>query len=216
MGNQQLWQQLRPEGMDKFIGAETAVMQLRMIESGFVLIEGPVGCGKTRLALAWAKERFGVDLKEQQTIYRMDEFYLQHLHAQDFDMDILKQKQYFFWGIPTMIIVDEAQDLYEKRQQSKLKTIPQRPDLTLVLVTQNPEELEKSIRDRCSRIRLGPLNFTELKPMVERACAFRGIPCTQELLRALNKAQVFRPRAILNVIDSVSRGVPVESAVVGQ
>ena len=52
--------------------------------------------------------------------------------------------------------------------------------------------------------------------MVERACTIRGIPFDVTLLQAMNKAQVFRPRAILNVVDSVARGVPVETAVVGQ
>jgi hypothetical protein len=33
---------------------------------------------------------------------------------------------------------------------------------------------------------------------------------------ALNRAGIFRPRAILNVVEMVIRGVPVEQAVVGQ
>ena len=212
----QLYQQLRPKAFDEFIGAEEAIMQLRMSESGFVLISGPVGCGKTSLALAWCLERFGVALQEQQTIYKMDECYLEHMHAANFDLDLLRERNFFFQRIPTFLIVDEAQDLLEKRQQSKLKVIPQRPDLTLVLVTQDPSQLEKSIRDRCASIRVGPLNIQELRPMVARACDFRGIPCTQELLRALNRAQVFRPRAILQVVDAVSRGLAPEAAVVGQ
>ena len=124
-------------------------------------------------------------------------FFLQHVHASEFEMDdATRRKVYFYWDVPTIILVDEAQDLMEKRQQSKLKTIPSRPSFTLVLITSNPESLEPSIRDRCSRIRLGPLSARELRPMVERACSVRGIPFDPAFLPALNRADIFRPRAI--------------------
>lgn len=213
----QLWQQARFEKPSDMIGNEQSLMALSMIDSGFTLIEGPIGCGKTSLAIAWVNEKFGIKLEEQQTIFQPDEYFVQHVHAADFDLvDSTKRRFWFYWGIPTFIIVDEAHLLTDKRQQSRLKVIPNREDLTLVLVTSEPQDLEKSIRDRCNRIRLGPLALEDLKPMVQRACGFRNIECTQELLRALNRAQIFRPRAILNVVDSVARGIPIESAVVGQ
>jgi DNA polymerase III delta prime subunit len=213
----QLWQTARIQRLDEMIGNQAALASLRAIDSGFVLIEGPIGTGKTSTALAWVNERFGTKLEEQQSIWIMGQYCLQHTHASDFDLeDATKQKQFFYTATPTVIIVDEAQDLLLKRQQSKLKTIPTRANFTLVLVTSQPDEIEASIRDRCCRIRLGPLPAKELKPMVERACTLRGIPFDVSLLQALNRAQVFRPRAILNVVDSVARGVPVEMAVVGQ
>ncbi|MFZ3277626.1 MAG: AAA family ATPase [Candidatus Sulfotelmatobacter sp.] len=213
----QLWQQARIQRLDEMVGNAAALASLRAIDSGFVLIEGPIGCGKTSTALAWVNERFGTKLEEQQAIWQMGRYCLEHVHANDFELeDATKQKMFFYTATPTVIIVDEAQDLQLKRQQSKLKTIPTRANFTLVLVTSQPEEIEASIRDRCCRIRLGPLPAKEMKPMVERACTLRGIPFDVSLLQALNRAQVFRPRAILNVVDSVARGVPVEMAVVGQ
>ena len=213
----QLWQDARFKTLDEMVGNTAALASLRAIDSGFVLIEGPIGCGKTSTALAWVNERYGVKLEEQQEIFHMGKHFLQHVHASEFDLeDATKQKMFFYTATPTVLLVDEAQDLLLKRQQSKLKTIPQRAAFTLVLITSMPEMLEPSIRDRCSRIRLGPLSARELKPMVERACTIRGIPFDVTLLQAMNKAQVFRPRAILNVVDSVARGVPVETAVVGQ
>jgi DNA polymerase III delta prime subunit len=75
--------------------------------------------------------------------------------------DATKQEMVFYTATPTVIIVDEAQDLQLKRQQSKLKTIPTRANFTLVLVTSMPEQIEASIRDRCSRIRLGARSDTD-------------------------------------------------------
>jgi DNA polymerase III delta prime subunit len=213
----QLWQNARFKTLNEMVGNEAALAALRQIDSGFVLIEGPIGCGKTSTALAWVNERFGTNLQEHQSLWQMDRYCIQHCHAEDFNlMDATVQRYFFYKSIPTVVIVDEAQDLQLKRQQSKIKTIPPRANLTLVFVTSNPEQLEASIRDRCSRIRLGPLSARELKPMVERACTLRGIPFNSTLLPAMNRAGVFRPRAILNVVDSVARGVPIEQAVVGQ
>jgi DNA polymerase III delta prime subunit len=214
---QQLWQQARFSSLDQMVGNADALASLRGIDNGFVLIEGPIGCGKTSTALAWVKERTGQTLEEQQTKSVPGKYYIQHIHASNFEIDdAVNPKVFFYWQTPTIILCDEAQELQLKRQQSKLKTIPPRPHFTLVLITSNPEQIEASIRDRCSRIRLGPLGARDLKPMVQRACACRGIPFDAALLPALNRANVFRPRAILNVVDAVARGIPVEQAVVGQ
>jgi DNA polymerase III delta prime subunit len=215
MMNGQLWQQM--PSLEEMVGNAEALCALRAIQSGFVLIEGPIGCGKTSTALAWAKERTGVALEENQTLCAPGKYFVQHVHAHKFEVDdAATRKVFFYWDTPTLIICDEAQELQLKRQQTRLKTIPTRPNFLLVLVTSNPEQIEASIRDRCARIRLGPLSTRELKPLVERACRFRGIPCEPAMLQALNRAGIFRPRAILNVVDSVARGVPVEAAVVGQ
>jgi hypothetical protein len=66
-------------------------------------------------------------------------------HAADFILeDATRVKQWFYWRIPTLLLVDEAHLLTDKRQQSRLKTIPSRPDLTLVLITSEPDQIEAS------------------------------------------------------------------------
>jgi DNA polymerase III delta prime subunit len=187
------------------------------LSGAFVLISGPMGCGKTSATLAWAKQRTGVHLEESQTVAAPGKYYVQHVHASLFEMDDATiRKVFFYWSTPRLLLVDEAHELTLKRQQSKLKTIPNRPDLTLVLITSEPDQIEASIRNRCAKVRLGPLSAREVKPLVERACQLREIPFMPEIVQAINRAGAFRPRAILNVVDSISRGVPIEQAVEGQ
>ena len=123
---------------------------------------------------------------------------------------------FFYMKTPTIIIVDEAQELTAKRQQSRLKTIPPREDLTLILCTQDAASLEASIRDRCVKIRLGAVSARELPELVKRACEVVGIPFDPAIVMAMNRAEVFRPRAVYNVVEAIARGKSIAQAVVGQ
>jgi replication-associated recombination protein RarA len=204
----QLWQEMRLTTPDEMVGNEEAVATLKGIASGFVLIDGPMGCGKTSLALAYAKQRTGVQLEED-TVYqrRLDTIYAEHCHAADLDLTDVKKRKFFFGAhIPVLIIVDEAHELTAKKQQSRLKTIKHRPELTLIFCTTNPQALDPAIVDRCQKIHLGPLTSKKLPIFVERACRFRGIPHSPDIVPALCRANIFRPRPVQNVIDDLARG----------
>jgi DNA polymerase III delta prime subunit len=139
------------------------------------------------------------------------------MHAANFEFsDVTTRRCFFGLAEPTIVIVDEAQELTYARQQSRLKTIPSRPELTVIFCTTAPEKLDNAILDRCQKIRLGPLSARETPVLVERACKVKGIPYDLELVKALNRAGVLRPRAILNAVDAVARGRSVEFAVTEQ
>lgn len=217
MSQAQLWQQARIKTLDDFVGHADAVRELRAVRSGFILIEGAIGCGKTSLALAYVNERSGRKIEENQLDACLGSYYCQHMHATDFEIaDIEKAKFFFTRSTQTWLIVDEAQELTAKRKQSRLKTIPFRPDLTLILVTQQPEALEASIRDRCVKIHLGGVAARELPALVKRGCEIVGIEYKPEIVQALNRAEIFRPRAVLNVVEAVARGKTPAQAVIGQ
>ena len=137
--------------------------------------------------------------------------------ALDFDLgSAIEPKIFFYWRTPTFIIVDEAQCLTKIRQQTRLKTMPVRPELTLVFCTTDPELLDPAILDRCVKIRLGPLSARELPDLVKRACAARGISYDAEIVKALNRSAIFRPRAIIQAVDAVAGGKSIAEAVSGQ
>lgn len=215
--DQQLWQQMRIASIDDMVGNAEALAELRTVQNGFVLIYGQMGCGKTSTALAFACQRTGIRIEEHETKACLGRYFVQHVHASAFDLDdATVRKVFFYTATPTLIIVDEAQELTLKRQQSKLKTIPPRPDLTLVFCTTEPEAIEASIRDRCAKIKLGPLAARELPTLVKRACEARGVLYTPELVQAMNRSNCFRPRAIFNAVDALARGKSIAQAVAGQ
>ena len=213
----QLWQSQRITRLDDLVGNSEALAELRAIDSGFVLIQGPIGCGKTSAALAYVAEKSGHRIVEGERRVCLGSYYVSHVHASDFEITEAEKRHLFFHrSTPTWLIVDEAQLLTEKKQQSRLKTIPYRPELTIILCTQDASALEASIRDRCTKIRLGPLTARELPELVRRACAAVGIEYRAELVQALNRAECFRPRAILNAVEAVARGRSITNAVAGQ
>lgn len=217
MSNAQLWQRARINSLDEFVGHADAVRELRQVRSGFILIEGGIGCGKTSLALAYVAERSGRRIEEHERQACLGEYYVQHMHANDFEISDAEKAKYFFTrNTPTWLIVDEAQELTAKRQQSRLKTIPLRPELTLILVTQQPEALEASIKDRCVKIHLGGVAARELPALVKRGCEIVGIEYNAEIVKACNRAEIFRPRAVLNIIEAVVRGKSPALACAGQ
>ncbi len=114
------------------------------------------------------------------------------------------------------MIIDEARVLTDVRQQSRLKTMPSRAELTLIFCTTNPGRLDPALHDRCAKIRLGSLSAREVPLLVKRACQLRDVPYSNEIVQALNRAECLRPRAILNAVDALARGKCIVQAVGGR
>jgi DNA polymerase III delta prime subunit len=215
----QLWTQAKIKSISEMVGNEDALRTLRAFQSGFLLIFGPVGTGKTSLALAWVKERYGVALQEEQEFFRCNDLglmYLKHAHAANYDIKTVRPRSFFNQPMKTCYLVDEAQLLTLKREQSLLKTVRMDDHTVIALITQEESALEKSIRDRCCKVRLGPLSAKQLPALVKRGCELRGVPYDPAIVQACNRAGILRGRAVLNVIDAIAAGTPLIQACVGQ
>jgi len=213
----QLWMEMKLKSVDDMVGNADALKSLSNTPSGLILISGPMGCGKTSLGLALCTARTGISIEENQCIDNLGRQYAQHVHAMDFDLGTALEPKWFFQiRYPVFIVIDEAQELTDKRQQSRLKTLPTRPELTLVLCTTNPERLDDAIVDRCTKVRLGPLPAREVPVLVQKACAARGIPYDIGIVKALNRSEIFRPRAIIQAVDAIAAGKSIAEAVSGQ
>ncbi len=78
------------------------------------------------------------------------------------------------------------------------------------------EFLDEAIGDRCVKVRLGPLSARELPELVKRACAARGIAYDAEIVKALSRSEIFRPRAVIQAVDAIAAGKAIAEAVAGQ
>jgi len=213
----QLWMKMKLPTVDDMVGNQDALTELKAAPNGFICIHGPMGCGKTSLALALCHERTGIKIEEGQTVHRMGYAYARHCHAIDFDLgDAISPKYFFYTKDTVFIVVDEAQCLTSIRQQTRLKTLPARPDLTLVFCTTNPEKLDAALFDRCIKIRVGPLSARDVPALVKKACEARGIPFDAEIVKALNRSGIYRPRAIISAVDAVAAGKSITESVAGQ
>jgi DNA polymerase III delta prime subunit len=217
MSSVQLWQQMKLTGLDDMVGNEAALEELKKTPNGLILLEGPMGCGKTSLALALCKERTGIQLEENRCVDNLGRIYAQHCHAMDFNLgDALEPRHFFYYRYPVFIIVDEAQELTDKRQQSRIKTMPAREELTIVFCTTNPERLDDAVIDRCTKVRLKPMDARQVPGMVKKACAHVGIPYNVDIVKACNAGGIFRPRAIIQAVQAVAAGKSIVEAVSGQ
>jgi ATPase family associated with various cellular activities (AAA) len=206
--------------LDDLVGQQDALKLLRATEYGFVLIYGPMGCGKTTAALARAHELTGIWLTEDGVAsagYRTPDgkghTVRRHIGQTLTKDDIRTWGTLEIWPVRVRII-DEAQEI-PPRVLAHLKVLDYKSrERLIILCTTDPRTLDPAIVDRCVKVPLCPLGLDETKVLVERICAGRGMLfCDPRISESINKAEITRPRQIITVLDDVARGLTLEKAI---
>src|SRR5439155_2333774 len=75
-------------------------------------------CSSDLVALAFAHERTGQKIEEHQTKECLGKYHVSHIHASALDLDdVVLRKMFFYAATPTLIIVDEAQEMTRSEER---------------------------------------------------------------------------------------------------
>ncbi len=151
----ELYIKYRPQTTAEILGNDLAIKSLHSeIENGHhvFLLTGDSGCGKTTLARAIAKEVGGNEL----TIHEINS---SENRGIDTVREIMEEIRYRPSEGNTVYILDEYHMQTNAAQQAALKMLEECPEWCYFFIcTTNPEKLIETIKNRCSRIQVKPLD----------------------------------------------------------
>jgi len=202
----------RPQRFSDFIGQETAISILRGQESSgkfsrSYLFTGQFGDGKTSLARALAKKINGTKDDKHPNIFTFN-------GTVETGVDAMREKLASLRYAPICkgkrcIIVEEVHGLSKASASAFLLDLENPPDhVVFMLCTNEEQKLLPTIRSRCKKIELKPLNAENMKTLLMRAAEKEGVFQPVEKYDSLYKslAHIFqgRNRDALNTLSNLA------------
>lgn len=194
----------RPEKLEDFKGNSGEVDQLKgMLKRKRVpsalLISGKSGIGKTTLARLFAKEVNGkdsnVDVKEINT-------------SDQRGIDDVRKLAEFIKLKPfnniRFVILDEVQKLTEQGANALLKPLEEPPPHScFILCTNHPEQIINTVKNRCQKIELQPLDRTEIKNVLTRINKLEEVGFSKEQIKEIARNANGIPRDAVQLFEKV-------------
>lgn len=203
----------RPRKLKSIIGNKNVVNILQeMVEkeikspgkiSKAILFYGQSGCGKTTLARLFAKE-IGID---DCNIIEVD---ISDNRGIDAVREIKKSAKYksIIGGEKKAYILDEFQGATSDAMAAMLKILEEPPShVFFFLCTTAPEKLMETIRNRCKKLKVSPLDEREMKKLILDISEKEKIKVSSSTMEAIIQFSEGCPRQALDILDTV-RNLP--------
>ncbi len=187
-----------------------------------LVLSGPAGVGKSRLALALARallcetqpgrgcgecticRRIG-EGRHTDVAWLRGEGKSGRVRVQAAREVIASTQGAPFEGRAHLVLIDPADRMMDQAANALLKTFEEpRPGVHYVLLTENPGDLLPTVRSRCTSIALGPLDPEDLRAAVDAAVDQREIEVEPATLRTALELADGRPGRALELIEDPS------------
>lgn len=207
MGDE-LYKKYRPQTFDEVVGQPQAVEILKgFLHRGSVphaiLFTGNSGNGKTTLARILRKEMGCV------SPYDYCEINAAESRGIDTIREIADQAQTRpMSGSARVFLLDEAHQLTRRKggdaQSALLKTLEDPPSHSyFFLATTHPSDLLKTIRTRCTEIKVRDLSEKELETLLHTTCKKEKVKVSEDVIDRIVKCADSSARKALVILDAV-------------
>jgi len=200
-----LYQEVRPDSLGKIVGnASTLSSLIKMLQQPenkrphAILLKGPSGCGKTTVARILAKEFGSTEL----TTIELN-------GANTRGIDTIREiaSNIHLSGIGGSVktyILDESHQATAAAQEALLKIIEDcPPHCYFILCTTEPQNIIKTVRNRCTEYELGLLSNTQIKQLLGLVCDDQKITVHNDILEGIVCTCEGSPRAALVSLEQV-------------
>ena len=200
-----LYQEVRPDSLGKIVGnASTLSSLIKMLQQPenkrphAILLKGPSGCGKTTVARILAKEFGSTEL----TTIELN-------GANTRGIDTIREiaSNIHLSGIGGSVktyILDESHQATAAAQEALLKIIEDcPPHCYFILCTTEPQNIIKTVRNRCTEYELGLLSNTQIKQLLGLVCDDQKISVHNDILEGIVCTCEGSPRAALVSLEQV-------------
>lgn len=197
--------EMRPEEFDEFYGNEAEVESLlSMLKRDSIphafLFTGPSGCGKTTLARLTA-DALGV----------FGTINYRELNSSDFrGIDTIREIKSMYHSAPAppgkyrVWMMDEVHQLTKDAQEAILKMLEEPPEhVVFLLCTTEPEKLKDTVKRRCARIQLAPLQDDDLESLLGGVLESIDKSVPNDVINQIVQDSMGSPGKALNILDKI-------------
>ena len=195
----------RPQVLEDVIGQDAVVRSLKTTikkkDVQVFLFSGPAGTGKTTLSRIVALD-YGVE-DSQSAMVEIDAATFTGVDSMRNVQEILRYRPFGTSG-KRAIILDEAHSLSKQAFDSLLKTLEEPPaHVVWFFCTTNPAKIPVTLKTRCAKYELKPVNDKELHDLLVWVCEQEKIDLADGVSDLLVKEAKGSPRELLSNLGVV-------------